>query len=517
MSSLASDFVSEGIVARRSGYALTYGKVISIVGLIGSVVLAVMWLFQSQYTQLILMSVSILPTVITAALIPQFHSRNHTSAGMILALTSVLIAVVTSVYALPNIMVPRTVAFLIVMTGAYLTLGDKYARRGAFISAILMMFISSTTVHTDFLPLDESLANAINLLLIFATVVVFVLLVRVLTVSQEREFERAQQSAKELEHRMVQEQEQYERLQRANEEVQTHAAQEQAQRQQLQGMFAQIREVAAQLNEVAAAITGLTTQQNAAVTEQNAAVTQTMATVEELRVTVRQTADRAKVVADNSRESANVSRTGQAVVNDAMQGMRTIQEKVENIAQTILLLSERTQQIGEIIMSVSEISEQSKLLALNASIEAARAGEEGKGFAVVAMEVRQLAEQSREATTRVRDILNQIQQATNTAVMVTEEGSKWADTGLGLVEKAGQVIAQLSQTIEASAQTAGQIAASASQQTNGMDQLSVAMSSIKQTTVQTASSTREAERNAHALTDMARQLQQSMSGAAANS
>jgi methyl-accepting chemotaxis protein len=79
------------------------------------------------------------------------------------------------------------------------------------------------------------------------------------------------------------------------------------------------------------------------------------------------------------------------------------------------------------------------------------------------------------------------------------------------------VITQLSQTIEASAQTAGQIAASASQQTNGMDQLSVAMSSIKQTTVQTASSTREAERNAHALTDMARQLQQSMSGAAANS
>jgi methyl-accepting chemotaxis protein len=212
-----------------------------------------------------------------------------------------------------------------------------------------------------------------------------------------------------------------------------------------------------------------------------------------------------------------VSRTGQAVVNDAMQGMRTIQEKVENIAQTILLLSERTQQIGEIIMSVSEISEQSKLLALNASIEAARAGEEGKGFAVVAMEVRQLAEQSREATTRVRDILNQIQQATNTAVMVTEEGSKWADTGLGLVEKAGQVIAQLSQTIEAAALTAGQIAASASQQTNGMDQLSVAMSSIKQTTVQTASSTREAERNAHALTDMARQLQQSMNGAAANS
>ena len=94
------------------------------------------------------------------------------------------------------------------------------------------------------------------------------------------------------------------------------------------------------------------------------------------------------------------------------------------------MLSERTQQIGEIIDAVNALADQSKLLALNASIEAARAGEEGKGFAVVAMEVRQLAEQSRGATSRVRDILSEIQDATNMAVMVTEEGSKGAENGM---------------------------------------------------------------------------------------
>ena len=96
---------------------------------------------------------------------------------------------------------------------------------------------------------------------------------------------------------------------------------------------------------------------------------------------------------------------------------------------------------GNYDLAVNALADQSKLLALNASIEAARAGEEGRGFAVVAMEVRQLAEQSRSATARVRDILSEIQQATNTAVMVTEEGSKGAEQGIELVERTGHASA----------------------------------------------------------------------------
>src|ERR1043165_1911381 len=78
---------------------------------------------------------------------------------------------------------------------------------------------------------------------------------------------------------------------------------------------------------------------------------------------------------------------------------------------------------------------------------------------------------------------------TNTAVMVTEEGSKGADSGMQLVERAGEAIRELAMTIEEAAQAAIQIAGSTHQQTNGMDQLASAMSSIKQATAQTAAST----------------------------
>ncbi len=276
----------------------------------------------------------------------------------------------------------------------------------------------------------------------------------------------------------------------------------------LSNITQQIRENAAGVSAAAAEILATTTQQNASTMEQDAAVTQTAATVEEIRATVSQSSERAQAVALTARQSLDVSRSGQEAVDNSVKGMVSIRQRVESIAENILVLSERTQQIGEIIASVNEIAGQSKLLALNASIEAARAGEEGKGFAVVAMEVRQLAEQSRDATARVRDILNEIQQATNTAVMVTEEGSKGADMGVTLVERAGEAITQLTGIIEESSQAAAQIAASAAQQTNGMTQLAVAMTSIKQATTQTAASTRQAEQSARDLNEMARRMQE---------
>ncbi|MBN1285273.1 MAG: PAS domain-containing protein [Anaerolineae bacterium] len=276
----------------------------------------------------------------------------------------------------------------------------------------------------------------------------------------------------------------------------------------LSAMARQLRDVSAEVSAAAAEIQAAATQQIASATEQDAAVTQTTATVEEVRVTVIQTAERARGVADAAQESIKVSRSGQDAIGDSVAGMQRIRERVGDIAQNILMLSEHTQQIGEIIAAVNDIADQSKMLSLNASIEAARAGEEGKGFGVVAMEVRQLAEQSREATARVRGILNEIQGATNTAVMVTEEGTKGADRGMILIEHAGAAIQDLADIIEQSAQAANQIAASTYQQTNGMEQLATAIQAIQQATTQMTVSTRQAERSAKDLLDMAHQMEE---------
>lgn len=85
-------------------------------------------------------------------------------------------------------------------------------------------------------------------------------------------------------------------------------------------------------------------------------------------------------------------------------------EVAQRTTDIVSKLSESSRGIGEIIDSITQIAEQTNLLALNATIEAARAGEAGKGFAVVAGEVKDLAEQTGEATsdisTRVASIQN---------------------------------------------------------------------------------------------------------------
>ena len=62
--------------------------------------------------------------------------------------------------------------------------------------------------------------------------------------------------------------------------------------------------------------------------------------------------------------------------------------------------------------------------ALNAAVEAARAVEHGKGFSVVAGEIRKLADESKQAITKITSLTSNIQYTTNSTVMATEEGSK---------------------------------------------------------------------------------------------
>lgn len=114
--------------------------------------------------------------------------------------------------------------------------------------------------------------------------------------------------------------------------------------------------------------------------------------------------------------------------------MFTLRQKIQTIAELILELSEHTQQIGNTIGIIEDIAEQTNMLALNAAVEAARAGENGKGFAVVAAEIRKLADESKQATTKITKIIKDIQQATNSTVMATEEGAKEIESGVNLAD-----------------------------------------------------------------------------------
>ncbi|HQM44886.1 MAG TPA: methyl-accepting chemotaxis protein, partial [Smithellaceae bacterium] len=268
----------------------------------------------------------------------------------------------------------------------------------------------------------------------------------------------------------------------------------------------QMQKATENINHATLNISSATSEQAATVSEQAASVAETTATVEEVRQTAEQSAERAQVVSEMAANTLEVAENGLKAVKTSEEGMVSLKEQVRNIAETILSLSEQTQQIGEIIASVNDISDQSHLLALNAAMEAARAGDAGRGFAVVAGEVRNLAEQSRQATTQISGILSEIQKAANTAVMVTEQGTKRAENGVVLAQATAESISAIREHTRQVVAAAQQIAASSRQQLTGMDQITRAMESINQAAIQTQSGMQQSELGTQKLNDLSKSL-----------
>ncbi len=274
-------------------------------------------------------------------------------------------------------------------------------------------------------------------------------------------------------------------------------------RQQTQDLLDGINVIAAS----SAQISATSSQLAASASETASAVAETTVTIEEVKQTTQVSTEKARAVSDTAGQTVVSSQNGARAVDLTVERMGSIREQMEIVASSVVRLSEQSQAIGEIIAAVDDLAEQSNLLAVNAAIEAAKAGEHGKGFAVVAQEVKSLAEQSKQATSHVRSILNDIQKATSTAVMATEQGTKAVEAGVQQSTQAGEAIAVLADGIREASVAASQIAASAQQQFVGVEQVTEAMEGIKVAAEQNELGARQLEEAVRDLESLGKRLQ----------
>jgi len=278
--------------------------------------------------------------------------------------------------------------------------------------------------------------------------------------------------------------------------------------EELSNLLQEVKDAVGVLATSSSEITATVAELASTAAQAATAVNETTTTVEEVKQTAVLSSKKARSVSDSAQKTLQVSQDGKKSLEQTIEGMNHIRGQMESIAETVVRLSEQSQAIGEMVATVNDIAEQSNLLAVNAAIEAAKAGEQGKGFAVVAQEIKSLAEQSKRATAQVRAILSDVQKGINSAVIVTEQGSKAVEAGVKQAAVSGEAILTLADSVDEAVQAATQIAASSQQQLVGMDQVVLAMESIKQASVQNVAGTRQVETAAQNLQELGQKLKQ---------
>jgi methyl-accepting chemotaxis protein len=176
------------------------------------------------------------------------------------------------------------------------------------------------------------------------------------------------------------------------------------------------------------------------------------------------------VAAATEELSSSISEISRQVV-DSNKVAKDAADEAQNVNEEVRGLAERATKIGEVVSIITDIAEQTNLLALNATIEAARAGDAGKGFAVVASEVKNLANQTAQATENISAQVGGIQDATQKAV----------DAILKITQTINQV-SEGSTVIAAAVEEQGaatrEIARNVEQASGGMQEVTVNISGV---------------------------------------
>ena len=123
------------------------------------------------------------------------------------------------------------------------------------------------------------------------------------------------------------------------------------------------------------------------------------------------------ITAATEEMSASIAAISQLVERTSQAAQKAV-GNVEAASPVITILIESANRIGQIVALIHDVARQTNLLALNATIEAARAGEAGKGFAVVANEVKNLADETSNATSEIGNQISSIQKAIDETALV---------------------------------------------------------------------------------------------------
>lgn len=217
--------------------------------------------------------------------------------------------------------------------------------------------------------------------------------------------------------------------------------------------------------------------------EQAASLEQTAASMSELSETVRQTAE-------NTQLASQLAKSARDISEDSAGRVRTLLDTMGDIRGS-------SAKITDIIGLIEGIAFQTNILALNAAVEAARAGEQGRGFAVVAGEVRNLAQRSSSSAREIKGLI--------------ESSMGFVQAGATQAEGVGENMTRMNDAVRQVTDLVDEISIAASEQSQGIGQVHIAVNQMDDVTQQNAALVEEASAASRSLMEQAAALNQLVS------
>ena len=244
----------------------------------------------------------------------------------------------------------------------------------------------------------------------------------------------------------------------------------------LRGVTGEITACATQVAGAAEQIASSSNSMSEVATRQASSLEETSASSQEMSSLTQKNAEASRRAASVMAEVDGRVREANVTLAEMIASMREIRASSEKIAK--------------IIKVIDEISFQTNILALNAAVEAARAGDAGMGFAVVADEVRRLAQRCAQA-------------AGDTAALI-EESIATSSEGSRKIENMAASVSSITDSTHRVKQLVDELQVSSHEQSQGIDQISSALTELESVTQQSAASAEQSASVSVSMSEQAR-------------